>query len=589
MGRNQKLACAAIMVPLWLTLAEPLALAQFVTSASATTSTGTTPYGPRSVVVGDFNRDGNLDLAAVSYLPTANVTIFLGNGDGSFRAGASYAVAVDPVYAATASLRNNGILDLVVGDRLSDYVYVMSGNGDGTFQSPVAYPTMGEPFQVSTGDFTGNGKLDIVALTGYGCFCVEVLPGNGDGTFGASIATPVPYNIGGYAMATGYFNEDKELDVAVSGSFGTASQVDILLGNGDGTFRADGFYPVNQSPSSIAVGRFNSGKASDLAVGNLLSTYVSVLLGNGDGTFEQSVNYVSWTPTWVAVGDLNGDGKEDLAVSNDGSPSNQFASSVSVMLGNGDGTFQPGTAYPAGVFLEYVVIGDFNGDHKPDLVAVDESGGSLITLLNTGTVSFSPTTPITFPTQRLGTTGAPQTTTLTNNGTSPLTISSVTYSGEPFKMQTDCRGKIAPGGSCTISATFTPQAPGVVTGAVSIEDGASIKPQIIEMVGTGTEVKIAPAQVAFATQKTGTKSRPKDVHLTNIGTTSMGITSITVGGGFNSFSETNDCPASLDGGASCDIQVVFDPKRKGPLSGSVSIIDTGGGLQQNVPVSGTGD
>jgi hypothetical protein len=565
------------------------AFAQFVTSATATTSTGSSPYGPHSVVAGDFNRDGNLDLAAVSYLPVANVSIFLGNGDGTFRVGASYAVAAQPFYAATASLRNNGILDLVVGDSLSDDVYVMLGKGDGTFQPPVAYPTIGEPVHVSTGDFTGDGKLDIIALTGDGCSCVEVLPGNGNGTFGASIATTVPYNIGGYAMATGHFNGDNELDVAVSGSFGTASQVDILLGNGDGSFRPDGYYPVSLAPYSIAAGRFNGEKVIDLAVGDLEASYTSVLLGKGNGTFEQAVDYGTWSPTWVAAGDLNGDGREDLAVSNSGSPTNQLTSSVSVLLGNGDGTFQPGAVYPAGIFLEYVVIGDFNGDHMPDLVAVDQSGGSLITLLNTGTVTFSPTTPITFPTQRIGTTGAPQSVTLTNNGATPLSISSISDSGEPFNTQTDCKASIAPGGACSISASFKPQNPGTVTGAVTIRDSASIKAQIVELVGTGTEVKLAPAQLNFPPRKVGTQSASKVVLLTNLGNTSMSITSISVGGGFNSFREANDCPASLAAGASCSIQVRFVPKRTGPLSGSVGIVDTGGGLEQFVPLTGTGD
>src|SRR6202044_788830 len=129
-----------------------------------------------------------------------------------------------PVFAAAASLRRNGILDLVVADQGGDDVYVMLGNGDGTFQAAVPYPTTAESHMIALGDFTGDGKLDIVNIEGTStqgvvCDCVEVLPGNGDGTFGAPVTTPVPYNITGFTIATGDFNEDGKLDLAVGGGF----------------------------------------------------------------------------------------------------------------------------------------------------------------------------------------------------------------------------------------------------------------------------------------------------------------------------------------------------------------------------------
>ena len=415
--------------------------------------------------------------------------------------------------------------------------------------------------------------------------------GNGDGTFQPAIGTPVPYNIGGYAFTVGYFNRDKSLDVAVSGTFGSANQVDILLGHGDGSFTPDNYYPVSLAPESVVSGRFAGNNTTDLAVGNLEGGSISVLIGNGNGTFRQAVDYSAYFPIWVAVGDLNGDGREDLVTANVGSPSNPFASTIAVYLGNGDGTFQAGVNYPAGESLNYVAIGDFNGDGKPDLVAVDQLGDAVITLLNTGVVTFSPTAPITFPTQLLGTTGSPLSATLTNNGTLPLTISSVSSSGKPFHVQTSCKGSVAPAGSCTITATFTAQAVGVTTGTVTIHDSASSKPQLVELVGTATAVKLSPTQLTFPPQKNGSTSPPQKIVLTNVSNSPIDFTrGIYIGGtDYNNFFESNNCPATLNGGASCSIHVIFAPRKTGSLSGSVIITDTGGGSPQSVALSGTGD
>ncbi len=224
-------------------------------------------------------------------------------------------------------------------------------------------------------------------------------------------------------------------------------------------------------------------KKADLVVANYLGSSLSVLLGNGDGTFQPSVYYDTQFPTWVLAQDLNGGGKVDLAASN-WAASGQI-SGVSVLNGNGDGTFQPGVFYPAGEQINYVASGDFNGDGKPDLVLVDLDGHSLITLLNTGAVSFSPTTPLNFKKQAVGETSAPQTITLTNTGTTELKIQSMKASAE-FAMKSTCGDRVSPGANCTISATFSPTKQGAQQGTISIIDNASSKPQVIELLGAGT-------------------------------------------------------------------------------------------------------
>jgi hypothetical protein len=562
------------------------AAAQFETRASFSAQ----PNRPYSVAVGDFNRDGDLDVAVVNFLPTGSVAILFGNGDGTFRTGETYAVGVQPEYAATVSFRKNGILDLVVGDSLSDDVYVMLGNGDGTFQSPVSYPTSGEPFVVGSGDFTSDGRMDIIALTQPAgeCDCIEVLPGNGDGTFGAAIITPVPYGIDGFTLATGDFNGDKKVDVAVTGQFLGANQVDILLGNGDGTFRANGFYDVSLSPNSIVAADLTGSNKLDLAVG--VDPGVQILLGNGDGTFQQPVLYPTNYPDSIVAGDLNGDGKLDLAVSN---PHIEVdPSGISVFTGNGDGTFQPAVLFPAGDSLNYVGVGDFNNDGKPDLLAADFVGEATITLLNTGAAIFSPTTPLGSRGQLIGTTSAPISATLTNSGTTAMNISSVTFSGQPFRMtETTCKGSLVPGAQCSITAEFTPKKKGYVTGTITLKDSASSKPEVVELVGSGTAVELTPIALTFAPQKVGTTSSAETVQLTNIGSAALNFTHFIYieGTDFNDFSESNNCGSQIGPGANCTVSIKFSPHNTGSRTARLKLTDDGGASPQLVPLTGTGD
>ena len=462
--------------------AAPLAQAQFETRANFSVNAPAF-----SLVVGDFNRDGTLDMAEVNL--SADLEVMLGNGDGTFRLGTTYALPANAFYAATASLRNNGILDLVVGAVNADDVYVLLGNGDGTFQSPAPYPTTAAPAVILLGDFTGDGKIDVLAAEEHNtqggfCGCVEVLPGKGDGTFGPPITTTVPYGITGYSIASGDFNNDGKLDVAVGGGLSSTNQIDILLGNGNGTFTSDGFYSVGGPIGNIATGYFTGNKKKiDLAVTNELA--LGVLLGNGNGTFQSAAYYDTYFPTWVIAEDFSGDGKTDLAASNGGIPPTD-PPGVSVFNGNGSGTFQAGVFYPVGSEEggDFVAAGDFNGDGKPDLVVVNEVNGIITTLLNTGVVSFSPTTPVNFKKQAVGTTSAPQTVTLTNTGTTELKIQSMKASAA-FAMTSTCGTRVAPGANCTISATFSPTKQGAKQGTISIVDNASSKPQVIELLGTG--------------------------------------------------------------------------------------------------------
>ena len=255
----------------------------------------------------------------------------------------------------------------------------------GQFSPAVNYSVARYPMAVAAGDFNGDGILDLaVASAGNGSKSVTVLIGKGDGTFQPG----VNYNAGGAAtyLAVADLNGDGKLDLAMTNS--TKQAVSVLLGKGDGTFLAPLIYSAGPSPVQVAVADLNLDGKLDLAVANsngggLLHGSVSVLLGNGDGTFQSAIKYPAGKrPDSVAVGDFNNDGLLDIVVGNLGD------STVSVLLGNGDGTFGSALRTPVGSDPEFVGVGDFNADGKLDIVVSIYSSGKVAVSLGNGDGTF---------------------------------------------------------------------------------------------------------------------------------------------------------------------------------------------------------
>jgi hypothetical protein len=276
-----------------------------------------------SVTSGDFNGDGKRDLA-VAWAnvsgPLSGVSVLLGNGDGTFQAAVSYSVGPFGYFAVsvtTGDFNGDGKLDLVTANRGGD-VSVLLGNGDGTFQAAVHYPAGSGPGSVTSGDFNGDGRLDL-AVANQSSNNVSVLLGNGDGTF----LPAVSYSVGTSpsSVTSGDFNGDGKPDLVVANLY--SHTVSVLLGNGDGTFQAAASYGVGPNPSSVTSGDLNGDGKLDLATVNADNNSVSVLLGNGDGTFKTAVSYVTGSSSSppagrsaVTSGDINGDGKLDLVTAN---------------------------------------------------------------------------------------------------------------------------------------------------------------------------------------------------------------------------------------------------------------------------------
>jgi hypothetical protein len=349
-----------------------------------------------SVAVGDFNGDGKLDLAVDNAGSPGTVSVLLGKGDGTFQAPINSAAGIPSHSMVVGDFNGDGKLDLALSAGDSGVVSVLLGNGDGTFQAPVHYdagtdPTIKVPVMwVAAGDFNRDGKLDLVVANkgtianNFTDSSVSVLLGNGDGTFQAAAEYgPV---VNSYCVAVGDFNGDGNLDLAVanSGSLHVGAGVSVLLGNGDGTFQSAVTYDAGVACVLVTVADFNGDGKPDLAV---LGPPDRVLLGNGDGTFQSAIPFQAGGYSLsVAVADFNGDGKLDLAHANLANSQNPDGT-VSVLLGNGDGTFQTAVTYALGTNAdpECVAVGDFNGDGKPDLAVAgyELSSGGVAVLLNT--------------------------------------------------------------------------------------------------------------------------------------------------------------------------------------------------------------
>lgn len=346
--------------------------------------TGDLPY---AVETADLNGDRIVDIVTPNTL-SRNVSVLLGRGDGTFGAPRSFAAGEGPRAAVTADFDGDGRVDVAVSNVFGHAVSVLRGDGRGGLGPPSQYPAGDQPRALIARDLDRDRHVDLAVVNRHSD-TVSIFLGRGDGSF----AGAVDYAAGNRAAVMGEgdaydldsadFDGDGRLDLAVANR--ASSNLSLLRGNGDGTFRAGARYAVGKAPHDVTVGDFDRDRQPDLAVGAIEGRDISIFLGRGDGTFKRGPRQGAGVAAFsLAVADFNADGRQDLAaVNNANSPyvaDKEYPGTASILLGRGDGSFGARRDYAVGTRPVAIAGEDLDGDARAELATANRESDDISVL-----------------------------------------------------------------------------------------------------------------------------------------------------------------------------------------------------------------
>jgi hypothetical protein len=428
-------------------------------------------HSAEDIAAADFNEDGFDDLAVVLGGSTS-LAVLLNNGDGTFGPVNNLPIGGFGGSEVIADFNKDGHADIAAANGIGG-VSVLLGKGNGQFLPPVAYST-GTAIKVVTADLNQDGISDLLVDYFNGTALVALL-GKGDGTFGPPISSPTSP---GQPLGPGIGDLDNDgIPDAVVG-YNFSDQIDVFHGNGDGTFTLLATYHAGQSNISIQIADLNNDGKADVVIGNNgIPSNVLIFFGNGDGTLSapQAIT-VNNSVTQVSLLDWNRDGKLDVGTVG--------GTTFAILPGNGDGTFSPEFDLLTGASFIGVAAGNFSGAGGFDAALLDLSNDTVTIVLNQPIIALAGRR-LTFPGQKVGTMSVPLPVKITNPGTVPLSIKSITTTGD-FTQTNNCGSSVAVGASCTINVVFAPTQVGTRSGTLTIDDNAPSGRHVVTLLGTGT-------------------------------------------------------------------------------------------------------
>ena len=340
---------------------------------------------PSFLITDDFNRDGKLDLV-VANSGDKSFSFFKGIGDGTFKDQKTFSTGQDPICITSADFNMDGYLDLAILDYADQDILIFMNTRLGGFKQMKTKINAGKiPINLTAGDFNEDGFPDIAVTLRF--HKVSILMGKGNGEFKAAKSMPMKGQPTGLVL--GDYNHDQHVDIAVAVAGSGNRGVQVLWGKGDGEFNSSKLFKGGGQPLTIVNIDVNADGYGDLVTSSNPLHAMNTVINNKDETFTGLRDFASGNfPKFVAAADFTGDGIPDIAVSN------STDDVVSVSLGKGDGTFTyPPIYHRVEDHPQGIVSGDFNGDGLIDLAVSCRDQGTLNILMKRNIVNPKPDLP----------------------------------------------------------------------------------------------------------------------------------------------------------------------------------------------------
>ncbi len=552
------------------------------TALFSETSKPTVETNPTAVTSGDFDGDGNIDLAVINAL-SSSVSVLTNSGDASFTVSSSASVGTNPQAIIGGDFDSDGDVDLAVANANSNTVSLLTNDGSGAFTETDTLPVGTTPTGIATGDIDGDGDLDLAVMAEFAT-TVYILNNDGTGAFtsGASVGTGSSFPI---VIALVDVDADGDLDMVVVNSGG--DNVSILKNSGSGSFGSPSTVSVGTFPVALATGDVDADGDIDCIVANSSSNTISVLKNNGSGTFTLSSSpSVGTSPKSVTIGNFDSDSDLDVAVTNSSD------NSVSIMKNGGTGTFTQTTVTNITTGPTGITSADLDNDGDVDLAVTNISSANISILKNNVSPTFAlSASSINFGDVVLGF-NKKDSVMVTNSGSASLSITSVSSSNTSFAV-TPNGGTVNAGDSLKFYITFAPGSISSASGRVIFAHNATGSPDTVLVSGNGVQnpapvFSVSPSSKSFGYVVIGSPQQDSVIVTNNNG--APVVNDLIIASATSDNAKVTVTPGSdtIGGGAGAKFYITVTPDVPETIHANIIFMHNAAGSPDTVTVTAIG-